>query len=107
MRKIISHIVNSEQGVHQFTMHIDPGHAWLEIPRSLYNNLQHTTGLQVSQFSRMSERAVYAEEDCDMPLVLEALDKANINYEINEFIHSSTNNNIRNYVSYKSYGYPG
>jgi hypothetical protein len=50
---------------------------------------------------------VYAEEDCDMQLVIDALDKASINYEVNEFIHASTNNNIRNYVGYKSYGYPG
>lgn len=107
MRKIITHIINDAQGVHQFTLHVDPGHAWLEIPRALYNNLQHTQGLQISQYSRISERAVYAEEDCDMQLVIDALDKASINYEVNEFIHSSTNNNIRNYVSYKSYGYPG
>lgn len=104
MRKIITHVVNTEDPMYyQFTLHCDPGHAWLEIPRAMYNAMVRDYDLKISQYSKISDKFVYAEEDCDMALVLKVLNKMNINYEINELIYQSQNNPIRGY----SYGYPG
>lgn len=45
-----------------YTLHSDPGHAWLEVP------LHTCKGLDISSFSYTDGVVAYLEEDCDAPL---------------------------------------
>ena len=46
--------------------HVDPGHAWLAVPRATI------AGLGISSFSFVDGDTAYLEEDCDAGLWLEA-----------------------------------
>lgn len=58
---------------HVFDFHQDPGHGWVAVPRSLVQKLPLPE--PVSQFSYQSRDGamLFLEEDCDAPLVLQAL----------------------------------
>lgn len=69
----------------------DPGHGWLRVPREDFVKLASLRiRRRITAYSRMDERSVYLEEDCDMPLFLGHL--ANKGLEaprIREFVRNS------------------
>lgn len=60
------------------TVHLDPGHGWLEIPTSVLVQLQIVD--QISKYSYLGDfgRTAYLEEDCDAPKAIEALEQRGI-----------------------------
>ena len=57
-------------GMKAYTFHIDPGHAWLEVP---YEEIV-LFGLEdkISSYSRQTFDTCFLEEDCDAPLFITA-----------------------------------
>ncbi len=54
-----------------FKFHEDPGHGWLEVPKSE----SYAIGIAAAQYSRFSYRegdTFYLEEDCDAPRFIRA-----------------------------------
>ena len=47
-----------------FNLYYDPGHAWLEVPKTLIKELGITN--KISSFSYENGENVYLEEDCDL-----------------------------------------
>lgn len=84
----------------QFNYHQDPGHGWMEISKEEFQKLPLTIRLNVSRYSYVGVRgAVYLEEDCDMPLVLEHYKEEGVEVQLNEVNHPGEAN-IRNLRSY-------
>ena len=59
--------------MYKFVMHSDPGHGWLEVPRSLLDTL--CIAGDVSKYSYIDGAHAYLEEDCDAPRLLRALEE--------------------------------
>ena len=60
-----------------YTYHTDDSHGWLEVPyRDLLNaglHLSQVSGYSYAQVTDQYVPTLYLEEDCDMPLFLNAL----------------------------------
>ncbi|MFA6619459.1 MAG: hypothetical protein WCT23_10395 [Candidatus Neomarinimicrobiota bacterium] len=56
------------------TIYSDSGHAWLQVPRVELAQLGILE--QISGYSYELDGMVYLEEDCDMPIYIEALPEA-------------------------------
>jgi len=75
-----------------YTYHTDPGHGWLEVPyRDVLN-----AGLSMNDFKDFSYARVdnyvaklYLEEDCHMPLFLNALEAKGIKFKLKEKYHKT------------------
>lgn len=50
----------------KFTFHSDPGHGWLEVPRTLLDALGIAGAITRFSFESWDGATVYLEEDCDM-----------------------------------------
>ena len=50
--------------------HTDPGHGWLEVPKSMLVDLDISS--QISSCSYMNTDYVYLEEDCDCTVFVKA-----------------------------------
>ena len=60
----------------------DPGHGWLAVKRELLNDLG--IAAKVSYYSYERGKTVYLEEDCDMPILIRALDQRGIAVQLEE-----------------------
>ena len=58
----------------KLNMYSDAGHGWLRIPKKLFNTLDQ----QLSSYSFYNDSYVYAEEDCDLPRVMNAIEAKGI-----------------------------
>lgn len=76
-----------------YTYHTDNGHGWLQVPVADFQN----AGLKMHQVRGYSyatvqgdtyERTLYLEEDCHMPLFLDALEAKGIDFDIVEKHHT-------------------
>jgi len=56
----------------RITRHIDPGHSWFEVKRSVIADLKLLD--KISGYSYQKGGMVYLEEDCDADIVLSALE---------------------------------
>ena len=83
--------------------HSDPAHGWLEVDRDHIADL----GLchRVSRASYVSDRNVYLEEDCDMPLFLNVAEQFEWAVSYDES-HCDALSNIRNLSRYEPPPYP-
>ena len=61
----------------------DSGHAWLKVPKSLSFDLDY------SMFSYQDTNNLYLEEDRDLGLFIQELEKHNIKYSYNEIIYNN------------------
>ena len=79
----------------------DPGHAWLEVSKSLLKqlNVEH----QISSFSYINHSSglVYLEEDCDAGIFMDAAKQAGIKVSFDE-IHQE-NTPIRHYLPFHAF----
>ena len=53
------------------TFHTDPGHGWLEVPKTL---VSEAIRAKISRYSYQDDNNFYLEEDCDAPLFLKSVD---------------------------------
>lgn len=65
-----------------FTLHSDPGHGWLEVPRGLLDTLGIAG--DISTYSYIRGDTAYLEEDCDASRFVEAMRAAGQAFEIVE-----------------------
>lgn len=75
----------------------DPGHGWAAVKRDLLTDLGILE--KVSQFSYQKGQTVYLEEDCDMSLLISALNLKGIKVEYEEK-STEKRSPIRNYASF-------
>lgn len=63
--------------------HTDPGHGWLEVPKAFAKLVLRAKYSQISCFSYMHGGMLFLEEDCDVPLFVEAcrIEGINVKYE--------------------------
>jgi len=85
------------------TFHRDPAHGWLEVDRNHIADLAICHW--VSRASYVGDDKAYLEQDCDMPLFLEAAERFGWTVTFNES-HSNTLSNIRNLPRYEPPPYP-
>jgi hypothetical protein len=71
----------------------DPSHGWGEIPLSLIKDLGLTN--KISKYSYQQEDNAYLEEDCDLPMVLNELNKKGVSFTFIEE-HSNYDSWVRN-----------
>jgi len=70
------------------TVHSDPGHAWLQVPISLINELGIAD--KISRFSYMDAENGYLEEDCDFGVFTEAAKSQGYELTFNEDFKEDT-----------------
>jgi hypothetical protein len=77
----------------------DPGHAWMHVRRSLLVEL----GLEdkISGYSYQAGGDCYLEEDCDAPLVIDALKERGIEFRVTGQ-HTDNDSPIRGYRRFKA-----
>ena len=75
-----------------YTYHTDAGHGWLEVPyRDLLNaglHMSQVSGFSYAQVTDQYVPTLYLEEDCDMPLFLNALQAKGEEFELVEQHHN-------------------
>lgn len=82
----------------KIVVHQDPGHAWFAVKRSVIDQLKLSS--QISNYSYQRGKTVYLEEDCDGPLVIDALKEIGIKFELRMGKFASRSP-IRSYDSYR------
>lgn len=75
----------------------DPGHGWVKIPIKTLVRLK--IAHKISNYSYMRDKYAYLEEDCDLSLLLKALDSNGILWRLREY-NSNKQSKIRSYESY-------
>lgn len=83
------------------TFYSDPGHAWLEVSKSLLQQLKIKHHISSSSYVNHSSDMVYLEEDSDAGIFMEAAKQADIEVSFDE-IHQE-NTPIRSYLPYHSF----
>jgi hypothetical protein len=83
----------------KFNFYSDPGHGWVRVHKSLLNKL----GIEnlISPYSYMRGDYAYLEEDCDLGVLIKALEARFIPFAFNES-HTNKNSKIRSYESYRT-----
>ena len=76
-----------------YKLHSDGGHSWLAVKRT--ELIEMGVLDKVTTFSYQKGKTVYLEEDCDLPLFVNALKTKDITYTFNESYRN--NSPIRNY----------
>ena len=84
------------QTIITLNFHNDGGHGWLECNRELINSAG--IAADISKYSYQRGNDVYLEEDCDMPLLLNALRKRSIGVVVNDMYQDESP--VRNYARY-------
>ena len=84
------------QTIITLNFHNDGGHGWLECNREMISS----TGIadHISKYSYQRGNDVYLEEDCDMPLLLNALRERSIGVVVNDMYQDESP--VREYERY-------
>lgn len=77
------------------TFHSDPGHGWLEVPRSLADSLGVTPKITAYSYRSIDDKTLYLEEDCDAQTFIEAAKAAGYTYTFNEVCSTHGDSFIR------------
>ena len=83
----------------QYTFHSDPGHGWLEVPKSELVRLGVAD--KISTYSYQNGGMVYLEEDCDAGVFIEAKKAHNEPFKIKERNEPKNDSIIRRYPQYR------
>lgn len=78
--------------------HTDPGHGWVQAPRRLVNDLGIAN--KISAYSYQLQNSVYLEEDCDAPLLVNALKARGVTPTFHN-VSLNRESNIRHYERYR------
>jgi hypothetical protein len=79
-------IVNAirKHGVPKLTWYSDPGHSWLQVPKTLVPSKSRTL---FSQYSYEDRQYLYLEEDCDAVRFVHILRQMGVEYSTREVFH--------------------
>lgn len=69
--------------------HTDPGHGWLELPKTIARGLGKAFCDSISFFSYQDRDNLYLEEDSDYPKAIEALKANGFIVSFNEIDHKN------------------
>lgn len=83
----------------EFYFYTDPGHGWLDVPRSLLHELGIAE--RVSNYSYQRGKSVFLEEDCDYSLFRKAMMDAGREFTTAD-IHTDGQSFIRSLPSYQA-----
>ena len=83
----------------EFYFYTDPGHGWLDVPRSLLHELGIAE--RVSSYSYQRGDSVFLEEDCDYALFRRAMMQAGREFTTAD-IHTDGDSFIRSLPSYQA-----
>ena len=83
----------------EFYFYTDPGHGWLDVPRSLLHELGIAE--RVSRYSYQRGESVFLEEDCDYSLFRKAMMDAGREFTTAD-IHTDGNSFIRSLPRYEA-----
>lgn len=81
------------------TVFADPGHAWGRVRKSVLVALE--IDQRISTYSYMRGEYAYLEEDRDLHILIDALKRNGIPFDITER-HSNSDSKVRRYDKYKS-----
>lgn len=95
--------MNADANVKEVSLkfHSDPSHGWLEVPKSMARLHLRDKYLQISSFSHMRGNTLYLEEDCDAPLLIQAMREAGLNVKFEEL--DTDDSPIRQYDGFVTY----
>lgn len=79
------------------TFYSDAGHGWLKAPAALLDELNLKD--KITSFSKLRNKDVFLEEDCDAPVLLNALEGIGCKVRIVER-HTDKSSKIRSYDRY-------
>lgn len=85
------------QLTYNILIYSDPGHAWGKVKRSMLHSLAVAHAISAYSYSRNDY--VYLEEDVDLPLFVEALQRTGCRVVFKEK-HSDKDSAIRSYTRY-------
>lgn len=85
-----------QQTIITLKYHTDAGHGWLECSRDMLDSVGIAD--DVSRYSYQRGDNVYLEEDCDMPLLLNALRKRDIGVTVEELYKEDSP--VRNFARF-------
>lgn len=79
-------IVNAirKNGIRQLTWYSDPGHSWLQVPKTL---IPSKARAMFSHYSYEDKQYLYLEEDCDAPRFKHILRQMGVEYSTREIFH--------------------
>ena len=81
------------------TFYSDAGHGWAKVRKSVLQNLNIAD--KVSSYSYVNGDYVFLEEDCDLPLLADALQKHDTKLVVGNVRHAETRpSRIRSYARY-------
>lgn len=80
-----------------FTVYNDPSHGWLKAPKALLKELGIADKISTYSYERGAD--AYLEEDCDAPLLINALRKRGIEVELRDQ-YTNRSSKIRGYADY-------
>ena len=81
----------------------DPGHGWIKVSNKLLNKLAINN--KISNYSYMRKDYAYLEEDCDVGILFDALEKQGVTYQIISKVSRNRSSKIRSYDRYQNGGY--
>jgi hypothetical protein len=70
-----------------FTYYTDPGHGWVEVPRSLLHELGIAD--KITGYSYQRGEDVFLEEDCDLSTFARAMTKAGRSFDLTSKVLTS------------------
>lgn len=82
--------------------HNDPAHGWYKVGMNIIEGLKIRN--KISPYSYMRYDTAYLEEDCDMQVLIDALDNIGIAWEVADkdvYYHEVESNPIRSMDSFK------
>ena len=77
----------------------DPRHAWARFPKA--NLMELGIANKISTYSYQNGTNAFLEEDCDLPVLLNALRQRGYEIKFNES-HANKQSKIRNYSTYRA-----
>ncbi len=72
----------------KYTLHIDAGHAWLEVLKS--ELIKYGVADKISNYSYQKDDKAFLEEDCDMATFCRAINPDASNLSFKEIYHGNT-----------------
>jgi len=78
----------------------DPGHGWVKVQRKFLKKLEIAD--KISSCSLMRGDDIFLEEDCDLTLFCDTMEKQGITFSFEES-HTNKSSKIRSYDSYINY----
>lgn len=87
--------------MNKYTMYEDPGHGWLEVPRSVCAELGILDKISPYSYQSRDGSMLYLEEDCDFSVFCDALNVTRGSEVIGKQIHTNHDSFVRSLPGYR------